>query len=1106
MTIKIGTLNSRGGDSKTYQIFNFLNKNKLDICLIQEIHNIKDENVSKIERESKSKIHRSPGTQNSRGVMTVIKMSEIIQNSRVTYKDTNGNYLVVEVEIENEIYEIVNIYAPMTPARRAELFTFLDQDSNGKTNRIIGGDWNVIENYTLDCTGGSKNNFDQRRSDRKKMQEFRTKNGYLDSFRLLHPMDRKFTFTGISNYKSRLDRIYVHNSTITKITNADIIPAVFTDHDLFTIHLQTCSETERVRWGQGLWKLNKTLLENNENWNELKNLWITHQNEKIQYEDLLDWWEMGKRKIKEKCIELGKSTKKKTNDKKDKLMQELQKNTKSTDPQTAKRILELKKRLNEIEESENKGAMVRSRTQWQTSGEKCTKFFFNLEKSNANDKQMRQLQDDEGHVYKGKSQIMDYVRKFYEKKFMATDLDDTACNTLLNAVSNTLSDDQRDEQAGFFTMEELESVKKKMNRGKSPGSDGITVEFYDMYWNIIKDDLLDVINEIGCVGKMPLSMTQAAIVLIYKNKGSRENLKNWRAISLLNTDFKFLTAMIANRIEPYLPYLIHDDQSCSVRGRNMEDSLIYINDLIEHIRQFGGKTFLYGLDLEAAFDNLEHEYMLRLMERYNFGYKIRDLMKIIYKNMYSCVVINGAKTPYFKLFKSCRQGDYLSMPAFVLAAETLANIIRQDNQMHKVILPNTRPKCISQYCDDTVIMSTNVKDIARISTHMRTFEMGTGSKFNIGKSEILLLGEWSEYEKLKFPQNIVKQCIKILGLWIGQNAVKLNKEHILLKTDTALNFWKSIPLSFDGKHLIITTKVLPVLYHVIRITGLDKSLKKEIQRRITEFIWHPRKMNLLPYSLLQNSIQYGGLGMPNLDVIHEAILTERIPKVLSKPRIWTGTFIYRLGFDLRALKPDFASAKYAHCRTQTPVTEIIKATYHKLAKKVSDWTTENFKSLKQKLHENNDYRKNDPTRDYSNTWLEIRTSTDDRKSRDNSYLAAHDALPLAAILKRRGITADDKCRLCGSAPETREHLFIKCRLIQTTKQILLKYINRGITEELLLYHCGRGVKMKRIEKNAISAFKHSVWIIRGKIFYGEITGEKDIQNSLINLYILKLGL
>ena len=55
-----------------------------------------------------------------------------------------------------------------------------------------------------------------------------------------------------------------------------------------------------------------------------------------------------------------------------------------------------------------------------------------------------------------------------------------------------------------------------MKKNKSPGPDGFIIEWYDEYWDFIKDDFLEVIKDSLAKGKLPNSHYQAIITLLYK--------------------------------------------------------------------------------------------------------------------------------------------------------------------------------------------------------------------------------------------------------------------------------------------------------------------------------------------------------------------------------------------------------------------------------------------------------------------------------------------------------------------------------------------------------------------------------------------------------------
>ena len=70
-------------------------------------------------------------------------------------------------------------------------------------------------------------------------------------------------------------------------------------------------------------------------------------------------------------------------------------------------------------------------------------------------------------------------------------------------------------------------------------------------------------------------------MLLYKG-GDRDNVRYWRLITLLNTDYRIISKLLANRTKPVLRKLIHSDQKGFVEGRNISESNRMIDDIINY--------------------------------------------------------------------------------------------------------------------------------------------------------------------------------------------------------------------------------------------------------------------------------------------------------------------------------------------------------------------------------------------------------------------------------------------------------------------------------------------------------------------------------------------
>ena len=102
----------------------------------------------------------------------------------------------------------------------------------------------------------------------------------------------------------------------------------------------------------------------------------------------------------------------------------------------------------------------------------------------------------------------------------------------------TLSNDSSYLGEGLINKEECKKVLDSFSLNKVPGNDGLPVEFYNTFWNLVGDPLVKSFNESFVKGTMSPSQRQAVITLIEKKDQDRCDLKNWRPISLLNVDAK----------------------------------------------------------------------------------------------------------------------------------------------------------------------------------------------------------------------------------------------------------------------------------------------------------------------------------------------------------------------------------------------------------------------------------------------------------------------------------------------------------------------------------------------------------------------------------------
>ncbi len=135
-----------------------------------------------------------------------------------------------------------------------------------------------------------------------------------------------------------------------------------------------------------------------------------------------------------------------------------------------------------------------------------------------------------------------------------------------------VDEESNNELQQTLSFQELYSAMMSMENGKSPGIDGLTVEFYKTLWPVIGEDLLAVFNDCLKSGLLPLSCRRAVITLLL-NKGDLQYISNWRPVSLLCSEYKILSKVLALRLSKVLSQLIHSDQSYCIPNRFIFDNI-----------------------------------------------------------------------------------------------------------------------------------------------------------------------------------------------------------------------------------------------------------------------------------------------------------------------------------------------------------------------------------------------------------------------------------------------------------------------------------------------------------------------------------------------------
>ena len=142
-----------------------------------------------------------------------------------------------------------------------------------------------------------------------------------------------------------------------------------------------------------------------------------------------------------------------------------------------------------------------------------------------------------------------------------------------------------------------------------------------------------------------------------------------------------------------------------------------ISDIIEvtEIRNIEG--FLVTMNIEKAFDLLDHNFLISTLEKYGFGQNFILWVKILLNDQKLFVINGGKTTKYFMLGRGARQGDPISAFLFILALEILFLLVKTKPDIAGLTVFD-HCYLYSVYADDTTFF---LKDIISIKNMVDTF-------------------------------------------------------------------------------------------------------------------------------------------------------------------------------------------------------------------------------------------------------------------------------------------------------------------------------------------------------------------------------------------------
>lgn len=380
----------------------------------------------------------------------------------------------------------------------------------------------------------------------------------IDVWNKKYPTSTRGTFHR-NSYSSRLDYIFAPEYLLPSISSIHILPEPLSDHCLVIMQVNA-PVFER---GPGYWRFDNSLLTQEE---FVRDMRITITDALSQeFENPNTEWEWTKFKIREFTItyvvQRNRERRKLIRSLEKRLLQ-LAKNHDLTDsPDVIAEVKSTKRELAEIQQHQANKAIFKARARWTQLGEKSSAYFLGLEKRRSKDRNINKLKDEQGNILNNPTDILAYEKKYFSNIYTENPLQLEPVDQLQISQEDVpqVSISHRNVINLPFSPRDFHAALKQLNKNKSPGSDGITPEFYLAFWDLLETPYYESIMFSLAQGSLSQEQRTGIVTLIPKKTQDRLLLNNWRPITLLNTDFKIFSKALAFGLQSCIKDVVEDD-------------------------------------------------------------------------------------------------------------------------------------------------------------------------------------------------------------------------------------------------------------------------------------------------------------------------------------------------------------------------------------------------------------------------------------------------------------------------------------------------------------------------------------------------------------------
>jgi hypothetical protein len=290
----------------------------------------------------------------------------------------------------------------------------------------------------------------------------------------------------------------------------------------------------------------------------------------------------------------------------------------------------------------------RSRDRRIKEGDRNTTYFQAVANQRHRKKRIPGLEGPEGWIEEN-DEMLKHAVSFYKTLFGKEEESGVSLNEDFGEQNEKVSEEENNMlEAPFSEVKVKEAIFGSYAEG-APGSDGFSFLFYQVFWDIIKCDLMKLVKCFEA-NMLNLDRLNFAMITLLPKEPDAKTLKKFRPISLLNCSFKIFGKLLNNRLIKVANRLIASNQTVFIKGRYILESVVASHEIIHEVHRKESVVVL-KLDYEKAYDCVSWIFLEEMLKSRGFGDKWRGWISKVVQGGSLCIRLNDENSTFFNLVR-----------------------------------------------------------------------------------------------------------------------------------------------------------------------------------------------------------------------------------------------------------------------------------------------------------------------------------------------------------------------------------------------------------------------------------------------------------------------